>query len=90
MIFAHFALAVAGLLAWIVFLITGVTSVAWIACGFLLPVAGLGMALASLWLPERSLAAATLSSSLMPFPAARARRLPRPVLTRRRSGTRPP
>ena len=61
MIFAHFALAVAGLLAWIVFLITGVTSVAWIACGFLLPVAGLGMAPASLWLPERSLAAATLS-----------------------------
>jgi hypothetical protein len=61
MIFAHFALAVAGLLAWIVFLITGVTSVAWIACGFLLPVAGLGMALVSLWLPERSLAAATLS-----------------------------
>jgi hypothetical protein len=61
MIFAHFALAVAGLLAWIVYLITGVTGVAWIACGFLLPVAGLGMALVSLWLPERSLAAAPLS-----------------------------
>ena len=61
MIFAHFTLAVAGLLAWIVYLTTGVISVAWIACALLLPVAGLGMALLSLWLPERSLAAAPLS-----------------------------
>ncbi len=57
MIFAHFGLAVAGLLAWVAYLATGVTAVAWIACALLLPVTGLGVALVSLWLPERSGAA---------------------------------
>lgn len=43
--FAHFGLATAGLLAWITYLATGVTGVAWTACALLLPVASLGMAL---------------------------------------------
>jgi hypothetical protein len=38
-------LATTGLLTWIAYLITDVTGVAWAACGLLLPVAGLGMAL---------------------------------------------
>ena len=42
---AHFGLALAGLAAWIGYLVTGLTSVAWIACALLLPVAGLGMVL---------------------------------------------
>ena len=42
-----------GLLAWIGYLITSVTGLAWTACGFLLPVAGLGMALVFL-APARS------------------------------------
>jgi hypothetical protein len=65
LIFTHFGLAVAGLLAWGAYLVTGLAAAAWAACALLLPVAGLGMALVSLWLPERSLVAA-------PVPAARA------------------
>jgi len=62
--FAHFGLAVAGLLAWIVYLAAGLAALAWVACALLLPVAGLGMVLV-LWLPERPLAAD-------PLPAAQA------------------
>jgi hypothetical protein len=54
--FAHLGLAVAGLTAWIVYMVTGLTGVAWAACGLLLPVAGLGMVLVSRWFPERSAA----------------------------------
>jgi len=43
--YAHFWLAVAGLLTWIGYLVSGVAGVAWAACGLLLPLAGLGMAL---------------------------------------------
>ena len=59
LIFTHFGLAVAGLLVWGAYLATGLAAAAWAACVLLLPVAGLGMALVSLWLPERSPAAAT-------------------------------
>ena len=38
-------LALTGLLAWISYLATGVTGLAWAACGLLLAVASLGMAL---------------------------------------------
>ncbi len=51
--FTHFGLALTGLLVWISFLATGVTSLAWAACGLLLPVAGLGMTLVFL-APARS------------------------------------
>ncbi len=54
MIFAHFGLAVAALLAWIAYLVTGVTGVAWIASALLLPVTGLGIAVLIASLPERS------------------------------------
>jgi len=63
MIFAHFGLAVTGLLAWIVYLVTGLASVAWSACVLLLPVTGLGIALVILSLPERSRAASTISAA---------------------------
>ena len=43
--FTHFGLALTGLLVWIGYLATGVTGLAWAACGFLVPVAGLGMTL---------------------------------------------
>jgi len=54
--FGHFGLAVAGLLAWIAYLVSGLSGLAWAACVLLLPVAGLGMVLV-LWLPERPAAA---------------------------------
>jgi hypothetical protein len=41
----HFGLALTGLLAWITYLATGVTGLAWAACGLLLAVASLGMTL---------------------------------------------
>jgi hypothetical protein len=43
--YTHFGLALTGLLAWISYLATGVTGLAWAACGLLLAVASLGMAL---------------------------------------------
>ena len=42
---AHLGLALVSLLAWIGYLATGVTGLAWAGCALLLPVAGLGMAL---------------------------------------------
>jgi hypothetical protein len=39
---AHLGLAMAGLVTWTIYLVTGLTSLAWIACALLLPVAGLG------------------------------------------------
>jgi len=51
--FTHFGLALTSLLAWISYLATGVTGLAWAACGLLLPVAGLGMALV-FFAPARS------------------------------------
>jgi hypothetical protein len=66
LIFTHFGLAVAGLLVWGAYLATGLAAAAWAACALLLPVAGLGMALVSLWLPERSLAATTVPAATVP------------------------
>jgi hypothetical protein len=43
--FTHFGLALTGLLAWISYLATGLAALAWTACGLLLTVASLGMAL---------------------------------------------
>ena len=53
-IFGHFGLATTGLLAWIGYLATGATALAWIAVGLLLPVAGFGVALLTLGRSGRS------------------------------------
>ena len=66
LIFTHFGLAVAGLLVWGAYLATGLAAAAWAACVLLLPVTGLGMALVSLWLPERSPAATTAPAAAVP------------------------
>ncbi|HUY48204.1 MAG TPA: hypothetical protein VMV92_21155 [Streptosporangiaceae bacterium] len=50
--FGHLSLAAAGLVAWIVFLITGSTPVAWGAVGSLLITAGFGMAMVSAGLAD--------------------------------------
>ncbi len=63
MLVAHFGLAVTGLLAWIAYLVTGLTSVAWTASGLLLPVIGLGMAMLILSLPERSQGATAIPAA---------------------------
>jgi hypothetical protein len=66
LIFTHFGLAVAGLLVWGAYLATGLAAAAWAGCLLLLPVAGLGMALLILWLPERSLVATTVPAATVP------------------------
>ena len=73
LIFTHFGLAVAGLLVWGAYLATGLAAAAWAGCVLLLPVAGLGMALVSLWLPERSLAATTVPAATVPASSGRSR-----------------
>jgi manganese efflux pump family protein len=64
--FTHFGLAVTGLLIWISYLVTGLTALAWTACGVLLAVASLGMTL--VFLPAT---AATPPGDDPPPPAAR-------------------
>ena len=46
--FAHFGLALTGLLVWISYLATGITGLAWAACGIMLAAASLGITLAFL------------------------------------------
>jgi hypothetical protein len=45
----HASAASAGLLAWIAYLVTGWTGLAWLAVGILLAVIGLGMATLTVW-----------------------------------------
>jgi hypothetical protein len=66
MIFAHFGLATTGLLAWIAYLVTGLTSVAWIASALLLPVTGLGIAVLLASLAERPLTATAVQGGPPP------------------------
>jgi len=63
--FAHFGLALTGLLLWISYLATGITGLAWAACGLLLAVASLGMTLVFL---GPASAATTLRSPDRPAP----------------------
>jgi hypothetical protein len=51
LIFGHFALAAAGLVVWIVYLIADATALAWIAFVLLVPVAALGFTMLVRWLP---------------------------------------
>jgi hypothetical protein len=52
-IVGHAGLAVAGLLAWAAYLIAGWTDAGWAGCVTLVMVISLGIALLSVWLPER-------------------------------------
>ena len=45
----HFGVASAGLLAWIAYLVTGLTGLGWLAVSVLLATAGLGMATLTVW-----------------------------------------
>jgi hypothetical protein len=50
-IFGHFALAAAGLVVWIIYLIAGTTVLAWVALGLLAVVAILGFTMFARWIP---------------------------------------
>jgi hypothetical protein len=51
LIFGHFALAAAGLVLWIVYLVAGGAALAWIAFVLLVPVAALGFTMLARWIP---------------------------------------
>lgn len=58
-IFGHFALAAAGLIVWIIYLVNDKDALAWTAFGLLVPVALLGFTMFVRWLPTyRALPAA--------------------------------
>ncbi|MGW0177113.1 hypothetical protein ACWDUM_25085 [Rhodococcus sp. NPDC003322] len=57
LIFGHFALAVIGLIVWIVYLVADKDAVAWIAFVLLIPVALLGFAMLVRWIPTYRAAA---------------------------------
>jgi len=71
--FAHFGLALTGLLVWISYLITGLAGLAWTACGLLLAVASLGMTLVFLPASAATLPEDELPPSGHPPPTAAAR-----------------
>jgi hypothetical protein len=51
LIFGHFALAAAGLVVWIIYLIVGTSLLAWIALGLLVLIAALGFTMFVRWIP---------------------------------------
>jgi hypothetical protein len=65
LVFGHFALAVAGLVLWIAYLVTGTGALAWTAFVVLLPVALLGFIMFTRWLTARR---ATTPESRFPVP----------------------
>jgi hypothetical protein len=74
-ILSHFGLAAAGLVIWIVYLITDSDALAWIAFVALVPVALLGFSMLAIWLPGRRPATAGA-----PQPAGAEQRFPVPIV----------
>jgi hypothetical protein len=69
LVFSHFALAVAGLVVWIVYLVADRTALAWVAFVLLLPVALLGFTMLARWIPARH---ASTAESRFPMPVVAA------------------
>jgi hypothetical protein len=64
-VFTHFGLAVAGLILWIIYLVTGNTTLAWIAAADLVVVASIGLVMARQWAKDgrAAMAAATAGAA---------------------------
>lgn len=59
-VFGHFALAAVGLVVWIIYLVTDMDALAWIAFILLIPTAALGFVMLARWIPTyRATTAAT-------------------------------
>ncbi|GAA4604260.1 hypothetical protein GCM10023195_14470 [Actinoallomurus liliacearum] len=61
-VFGHFALAAAGLVVWIVYLVADSRALAWTAFGLLVPVALLGFVMLARWVPVYRARAVALAS----------------------------
>ncbi|WP_430331144.1 hypothetical protein [Rhodococcus sp. ACT016] len=68
LIFGHFALAVIGLIVWIVYLFADKDALAWIAFVLLVPVALLGFTMLARWIPTYRANAAVGAGSDLPTP----------------------
>ena len=82
-IFGHFALATIGLIAWIIYLVTDKSALAWTAFALLLPVALLGFAMLARWIPvyrTRTTAASTTTAQQTQQPTPAERHFPLPVV----------
>ncbi|GAA2496712.1 hypothetical protein GCM10010406_36340 [Streptomyces thermolineatus] len=77
-VFGHFALAVVGLVVWIVYVVTGKGAAAWTAFGLLLPVALLGFVMLGRWIPVHRGRASAPAGAGPNAPAER--RFPLPVV----------
>jgi hypothetical protein len=67
-VFAHFLLAAAGLVLWIVYLLTDADALAWVAFVALVLIASLGLGLFARWLPGRGTSSAGSADGRLPFP----------------------
>jgi len=71
-ILVHFGLALSGLMVWVSYLLTGVTALAWLAIGLLVPAVGLGLSAVTLWTPYPIRAAPGAPQPARPADAASA------------------
>jgi|SRR3954471_24119033 hypothetical protein len=69
LVFAHFLLAAAGLVLWIIYLVVDSEGLAWVAFVILVVVAGAGDVLFLRWWKERDASAAQLAEHAIPRPA---------------------
>jgi hypothetical protein len=65
-VFAHFGLAAAGLIVWIIYLVTGATLLAWIAVGALVIVAIIGVVMVRQWAKDGRAAMAAARAGAAP------------------------
>jgi hypothetical protein len=65
-VFTHFGLAAAGLIVWIIYLITGNTALAWIAVADLVVVASIGVVMARQWAKDGRAAMAGATAGAAP------------------------
>jgi hypothetical protein len=65
-VFTHFGLAAAGLIVWIIYLITGNTALAWIAVADLVVVASIGLVMARQWAKDGRAAIAAATAGAAP------------------------
>lgn len=67
-VFGHFLLAAAGLVVWIVYVVTDTEALAWVGVVLLVLIALLGFTLVARWFPARSTAAPGSADARLPLP----------------------
>lgn len=69
LVFGHFTLAATGLVLWIIYVVTSITALAWVAFALLVPVALLGLIMVIRWRNSRG---ARTAESAFPVPVVAA------------------